>query len=75
MRETVTLLIAGAALIYAILAYQKADELAETVSRLDAQANRESVERNKVLSLGQKIENLARSTIPGVGRKAPPASQ
>jgi hypothetical protein len=74
MRETVTLLIAGAALIYAILAYQKAEEISEMVSRLDTQVAKEAQERNRVLSLGQKLENLAGRFV-GSGRRTPPASQ
>jgi outer membrane murein-binding lipoprotein Lpp len=73
MRETVTLLIAGAALVYAILAYQKADEISEIVSRLDSQVAKEAQERNRVLTLGQKLENLAGRFV-GSGRKAPSQS-
>jgi hypothetical protein len=74
MRDTILLLLAGAALIFSLLAYQRVEDLADVVYRLDAQANQQAFQQNRVISLGNRIENLARS-VTGSGRKADPPSR
>lgn len=58
MRDIVFLLLAGAALIFSVLAYQRGEELAGIVYRLEAQVNQDEVHRNRVVTLGQQIERL-----------------
>ena len=72
MRDTILLLLAGAALIFSLLAYQRVEELADVVYRLDAQANQHAFQQNRVITLGNQIENLARSL---TGRKVAPPSR
>ena len=74
MRDTILLLLAGAALIFSLLAYQRGEELADVVYHLDAQANQQAFQQNRVITLGNQIENLARS-LTGSGRKATPPSR
>ena len=74
MRDTILLLLAGAALIFSLLAYQRVEDLADVVYRLDAQANQQAFQQNRVISLGNRIESLARS-VTGSGRKAAPPSR
>jgi hypothetical protein len=72
MRDTILLLLAGAALIFSLLAYQRVEDLADVVYRLDAQANQQTFQQNRVITLGNQIENLARSL---TGRKVTPPSR
>jgi hypothetical protein len=72
MRDTILLLLAGAALIFSLLAYQRVEDLADVVYRLDAQANQQTFQQNRVITLGNQIENLARSL---TGRKVAPPSR
>ena len=74
MRDTILLLLAGAALIFSLLAYQRVEEVADVVYRLDAQANQQAFQQNRVITLGKQIEDLARS-LTGSGRKAAPPSR
>jgi len=74
MRNIVMLVLSGAALIFSVLAYQRVEELSEVVARLSADANRESVQRNRVLSLGNRLEKALRS-LGGSSRQTPPASK
>ena len=74
MRDTILLILAGAALIFSLLAYQRAEEITDVVYRLDAQANQQGFQQNKVMTLGRQIENMARS-LTGGGRKAAAPSQ
>ena len=74
MRDTILLVLAGAALIFSLLAYQRAEELADVVYRLDAQANQQAFQQNRVITLGKQIENLLHS-LTGSGRKAVPPSR
>ncbi len=74
MRNVVVLILAGAALIFSLLAYQRAEEIAEVVYRMNAEANQESIQRNRVLILAHQLENLLRSLhVPS--RPAPPPAQ
>jgi hypothetical protein len=74
MRNIVMLVLSGAALIFSVLAYQRVEELSEVVARLSTDANRESVQRNRVLSLGNRLEKALRS-LGGSSRQTPPASK
>ena len=74
MRNIVTLILAGAALVYAVLAYQRVEELSEVVYRREAQSSQEQIQRNRVLTLGQQLEKFMR-TLSGSGQKPAPASK
>jgi hypothetical protein len=74
MRDSILLILAGAALIFSVLAYQRVEELNDVVHRLDAQANQQAFQQNRVITLGKQIENLARS-LTGSGKKPAPPSQ
>jgi hypothetical protein len=74
MRDIILLILVGAALIFSLLAYQRVDELADVVYRLDAQSNQQAFQQNRVITLGKQIEDLARS-LTGSGRKAAPPSR
>lgn len=74
MRDTILLILAGAALIFSLLSYQRVEELADVVYRLDAQANQQAFQQNRVITLGNQIEKAARS-LTGSGRKAAPPSR
>ncbi len=64
MREIVMLIMAGGALIFSALAYQRVEELSDAVYRLSAQANQEAFQRNRVVTLGQQLEKLLRPLKP-----------
>jgi hypothetical protein len=74
MRNIVMLILSGAALIFSVLAYQRVEELSEVVARLSTDANQESVQRNRVLSLGNRLEKALRP-FGGSSRRTPPASK
>ena len=74
MRDIILLILTGAALIFSLLAYQRVEDLADVVYRLDAQSNQQAFQQNRVLTLGKQIEDLARS-LTGSGRKAAPPSR
>ena len=74
MHEIVVLIMAGGALIFSVLAYQRVEELSDAVYRLAAQANQEAFQRNRVVTLGQQMEKLLRPFRPS-DRKASPAAQ
>jgi len=74
MRNIVMLILSGAALIFSVLAYQRVEELSEVVARLNADVDQESVQRNRVLSLGRRLEKVLPS-FGGSSRRTPPASK
>jgi hypothetical protein len=74
MRDIILLVLAGAALIFSLLAYQRGEDLADVVYRLDAQANQQAFQQNRVITLGNQLENFARS-LTGSGRKVAPPSR
>ncbi len=67
MRDLILLVLAGAALVFSVLAYQRVEEVSEVVYRLNAQVNQQEFQSNRVISLGRRLESLARSV---TGRKA-----
>jgi hypothetical protein len=73
MRNIVVLILAGGALIFSLLAYQRAEEVAEVIHRMSAEANQEAFQRNRVVVLGHQLENLIRSMSPSPRPAAPPA--
>jgi hypothetical protein len=62
------LILAGLALIVSVLTYQRVEELSDSVARLSAEANQESVQRSKVLTTSSRLEKMMRS-LAGAGRK------
>ena len=74
MRDTILLILVGAALIFSVLAYQRAEELSDIVNRLDAQTNQQAFQQNRVITLGRQIEGLARP-LTGSGQKPAPPSR
>jgi len=69
MRDLIFLILAGAAVIFSALAYQRGEELAEIVYRLERQVSQDEVQRNRVVTLGQQLERLLKS-LPGTGPRA-----
>jgi hypothetical protein len=67
MRDILLFALAAAALVVSTLSYQRTDELYELVTRLNADSGRELIERNRVLSLGARLENMMRS-VGGSGK-------
>jgi hypothetical protein len=57
----VTLILAGLALILSVLAYQRVEDVSDSVARLSAEANQESIQRGKVLTMSSRIEKMMRS--------------
>ncbi len=74
MRDILLFLLAAAALFVSILAYQRTDELYQLVARLNTETGRESIERNRVLTLGARLEQIMRS-VAGSGKKTAPPAQ
>ncbi len=69
MRDIIFLIMIGAALVFSALAYQRGEELADVVYRLEAQANQDEVNRNRVVTLGGQLERLLRSMGGGSSKK------
>ena len=69
MRDIIYLIMIGAALVFGALAYQRGEELAEIVYRLEVQSNQDEINRNRVVTLGQQLERLLRSVGGGSGKK------
>lgn len=69
MRDLIFLIMLGAALIFSVLSYQRGEELAEIVYRLEAQVNQDEIHRNRVVTLGQQLERLIRGAA-GSDKKA-----
>jgi len=69
MRDIIFLIMIGAALVFSALAYQRGEELAEVVYRLESQANQDEVNRNRVVTLGGQLERLLRSMGGGSSKK------
>ncbi len=70
MRDIIFLIMLGAALVFSALAYQRGEELAEIVYRLEVQSNRDEINRNRVVTLGGQLERLLRSMSGSSGKKA-----
>ena len=69
MRDIIYLIMIGATLVISALAYQRGEELAEIVYRLEAHANQEDVTRNRLVTLGGQLERLLRSMGGGSSKK------
>jgi hypothetical protein len=69
MRDLIFLIMIGAALIFSALAYQRGEELADIVYRLEAQVSQDEHQRNRVVTLGGQLERLLRSMGSGSGKK------
>ena len=69
MRDLIFLIMLGAALIFSALAYQRGEELADIVYRLEQQASQDEIQRNRVVTLGQQLERLIRGAT-GSGKKS-----
>jgi hypothetical protein len=65
MRDILLLLLAGGALIFSVLSYQRVEELSEIIARLDTETSRQTIDQNRVLSLGRRLEQVMRS-VPGL---------
>jgi hypothetical protein len=73
MRDILLFALAAAALLVSVLSYQRTDELYELVTRLNADSGRELIERNRVLTLGARLENMMRSVGSSGKKSAAPA--
>ncbi len=71
MRDVILLILAGGALIFSVLAYERVEELSQVIYRLDTENRQEAFQRNRVITLGQQIEHMARSLLPGRKAAAP----
>jgi hypothetical protein len=65
MRDFLLFFLAAAALVVSALAYQRTDELYELVARLNAESGKDVIERNKVLTLGNRLEQMLRGVSGG----------